>query len=427
MRTSTLVFALVLSACSLTSGQSPQQSALNYTPVVGAVSDSGFTIQLPPATVGASLTLTAPDGTVQAFDSSAAGGAGLSVAGLQPDTTYAYQVNVAGQHFGPFYTHTFPRPDTPAAVNIAVLADHDSLSAVKDKGKPLDVYPRMLSMHPDALLQIGDFPHFNPAIYPGTASLENWRLMHRTILAEAFPIGLSSWTPPFTQAPDDHDAAKNDAALGSKAQWRQWMLQAHDEVFPTMPRPSPLAGLWTTYRVGRHVQVIQLDERSQKDGKQTIEKPGHSMLGSEQKAWFKQTLLDSTATWKIVISTMPWQLSIPKEDGWYGFQYEHAELTAFIAAHGIRNVVFVSGDNHCGYLDNGTFSGFPEVNVPGTNTVGGCSSGFAGFGSHGVIDRPQTLPAGAFAWLAVSESGSLTARLIRADGVTLHTMSLYPQ
>jgi hypothetical protein len=102
-------------------------------------------------------------------------------------------------------------------------------------------------------------------------------------------------------------------------------------------------------------------------------------------------------------------------------------MTDWLHAQGIRNVIFVSGDNHCGFLDDGTFSEFPEINLPGTNTVKGCTSGVPGFGSHGVIDRPQNLPAGAFGWLDVTTTGALTARLIRADGVTLFTMGLIPQ
>ena len=120
-------------------------------------------------------------------------------------------------------------------------------------------------------------------------------------------------------------------------------------------------------------------------------------------------------------------MAVEKLDGWYGYPSEHAELEAFLAANGIHNVILVSGDNHCGFLDDGTNSGLPEINVPGTNTVGGCTSGFAGYGSHGVITNPGRLPAGAFAWLTVEESGLLTARLIRADGLTLHTMVLGPR
>jgi len=352
----------------------------------------------------------------------------IPIGQLKPWTVYDYRIVVDGRVAGRYETRTFPGAASAQDVNIGLLADHDSLTAVKNPGKPLDVYRTVLAMRPDSLQQVGDFPHWNPAVYPAkVATIANWRLMHQTILAEAFPAGLSTWTPPLDQDPDDHDSAKQDASLATKPDWRAMMIQAHDETFPSYLRPSPGEGLWQEYRIGRHVHVIKLDVRSQKDPKESIERPGHSMLGTTQKAWFEHTLLTSDATWKVIVTTLPWQLSIPKADGWFGYQLEHAELEAFIQARGIRNVIFVSGDNHCGFLDDGTHSGFPEINVPGTNTVGACTSGFAGYGSHGVISDPVHLPAGAFAWINVTTSGRLTARLIRADGVVLFTMALLPQ
>lgn len=409
---------------------------ISSAPIVGAVTPNGFTVSVRAQNATSVLVRYKLDTDTTYTNSAAATplasadwNVQIVIVGLMPQSTYDYKVVVDGQVVGPFQTRTFPASDVSAEISVALLADHDSLTAIKDPGKPLDVYPTALGMRPDLLLQVGDLPHFNPAIYPVMpAVIENWRLMHRTILAEALPVGLSTWTPPLDQAPDDHDAAKNDASLATKPAWREMLLQAHDETYPSYQRPNPSEGLWQTYQVGQHIQIIKLDVRSQKDPKHTLPEPvGHTMLGLTQKAWLKSTLLASTATWKVIISGLAWQVYITKLDGWYGYPADRSEILAFIRDHGIRNVLFVTGDNHCGFLDDGTFSDVPEINVPGTNTVNGCSSGFAGWGSHGVISNPKLLPAGAFAWITVDATGFLLARLIRADGVTLYAMTLAPQ
>jgi alkaline phosphatase D len=88
--------------------------------------------------------------------------------------------------------------------------------------------------------------------------------------------------------------------------------------------------------------------------------PG-SMLGSEQKAWFKQTLAESDASWKIWgnslpviplrldLSTLPFQGmedSVLSEDAWSGFPTEYNELMAFTRSANISGLVSLSGDHH---------------------------------------------------------------------------------
>jgi alkaline phosphatase D len=87
--------------------------------------------------------------------------------------------------------------------------------------------------------------------------------------------------------------------------------------------------------------------------------PG-SMLGVEQKKWWKQALKASTATFKV------WGNSVPlmrfrldttnvaifpgdlllSDDAWDGFATERRELMSFLKDESVRNVVSLSGDHH---------------------------------------------------------------------------------
>ena len=88
--------------------------------------------------------------------------------------------------------------------------------------------------------------------------------------------------------------------------------------------------------------------------------PG-SMLGAEQKQWFKNALKDSDATWKVwgnSLPLLPLRLdlssipmagmydSILSEDAWGGFPGEYRELMAWLDNEAISGMVSLSGDHH---------------------------------------------------------------------------------
>jgi alkaline phosphatase D len=88
--------------------------------------------------------------------------------------------------------------------------------------------------------------------------------------------------------------------------------------------------------------------------------PG-SMLGTEQREWFMQSVSTSTAPWKIWANAMPlmpmrldmsslpftdYEDSIFNIDGWAGYPYEVATLMRLLESQGIAGVVSLSGDHH---------------------------------------------------------------------------------
>ncbi len=88
--------------------------------------------------------------------------------------------------------------------------------------------------------------------------------------------------------------------------------------------------------------------------------PG-TLLGAGQKAWLKNRLRRSRATWKVWgnalpalslrldLEAIPWRdlhTSVLGTDAWAGFPGEYRELMDFIGDSGIANVVSLSGDHH---------------------------------------------------------------------------------
>lgn len=86
-----------------------------------------------------------------------------------------------------------------------------------------------------------------------------------------------------------------------------------------------------------------------------------TMMGAEQKRWFKQQLTDSKATWKVWGNALPIMSlrmdlaelpfgdlhnSVLGTDAWSGFPTEYKELMGYLSDQNVTNMVSLSGDHH---------------------------------------------------------------------------------
>ena len=90
--------------------------------------------------------------------------------------------------------------------------------------------------------------------------------------------------------------------------------------------------------------------------------PVGTMLGKAQKAWWKDTMKKSDATWKLWGNEVPLMrlrikasgTTLPADlvisaDAWDGYPTERAELMTYLKDQGIKNVVVLSGDVHASF------------------------------------------------------------------------------
>ena len=117
--------------------------------------------------------------------------------------------------------------------------------------------------------------------------------------------------------------------------------------------------LYRSLRWGRHLELFVLDTRSYRDANSALDSQQQpkTMLGSEQLAWLKDGLANSSATWKVIVSSVP--MSIPTgfpptngRDGWAnfdqatGFEHELLDILRFMAKKGVDNSVWITTDVH---------------------------------------------------------------------------------
>jgi hypothetical protein len=187
---------------------------------------------------------------------------------------------------------------------------------------------------------------------------------------------------------DDHDAGGNNIDLT----YPRWYMaqRVFQEYVPTYALPSVSIGIWQQFSHG-HADFFILDCRSHRNPETDPDPQGKSMLDGRhlgargQLEWFKTSLRESTAKWKIVFSSVPTNPTCKPNDSWGAYQSEWNGLRSFIETNGIQNVVFISGDAHLGAIDNGNASGFPELSVPQPNGQSGCPSGPEGTWSEGFV------------------------------------------
>ncbi len=121
--------------------------------------------------------------------------------------------------------------------------------------------------------------------------------------------------------------------------------------------------------------------------------PG-TMLGPEQKRWFKQQLADSKATWKVWGNALPIMSlrmdlaelpfgdlhnSVLGTDAWSGYPTEYKELMNYLSDQKISNLVSLSGDHHA----HGVGSLAIDVDAESAQFVG------VDFNVSGISSTPQ--------------------------------------
>ena len=157
---------------------------------------------------------------------------------------------------------------------------------------------------------------------------------------------------------DKRYAEKSTALLVARAK------RALLEHFPfRLEGPDP-ERLYRVCQWGPLLDIFVLDLRSYRGpntaNRQPAEGDGTRILGARQRGWLKQALRQSTATWKVIMCSLPIGFVVgdsPDTTAFEGLangdpgaplgrELEIADLLRFVRDQGIRNVVFVTSDMH---------------------------------------------------------------------------------
>ena len=268
----------------------------------------------------------------------------IGLTSLSSGTTY-YEVQIDGTGTGDVLQFdTAPTGDTMKA---CVFADVRS-------GFNAAAYSNAAADGCTIALLIGDFDHGNPG------TLATARDMHDEMRDVSDTHGtrlVNNITDEMAVAYvwDDHSYCGQDEDKNCANRTNALKAVKESWAFPTLPNGAE--GIWHSFTWG-DAEFFMLDTRSQRDDNADTDNGNKSMLdgdliADDQLDWLKAGLSSSTATWKIVVSSVTMNNDARQngDDHWgNSFTTECGEIGDYVTDNSIDGVVVVSGDLHSGGL-----------------------------------------------------------------------------
>jgi len=338
----------------------------------------------------------------------------LQVDGLDAATEYAYHVEIDGAAAatGAGKFRTFPEQGKPAQFRVAFGGGAGFVP------KWEYMWDTIRKFEPTALLMLGDNVYIDQPqhdlcqhyCYYRRQSRPEWRRL----------VGSTSVHAIY----DDHDFGTNDCVPGPEIEspaWKRsvWNIFRQNWVNPAYGGGEKQPGCWHDFYIG-DVHFILVDGRYYRDLK------GKSMLGPVQKAWLKKTLKNSTGTFKVLASPVPWTAGIKgrSKDPWDGYPEEREEIFSFIESNTIPGIFLIAADRH-------------RTDLRTTERPGGYtlyefeSSRLTNRHTHGVVKTPgliwgynKTCSFGLMRFDTTADDPRVTFQCVTIDGEVVHSHTL---
>ncbi len=290
--------------------------------------------------------------------------------GLQSGTTYHYFLYaqdsplIDSRHFPPLLATGQFKTALPVAqqglVTFVWSGDLGGQGKCRRPDTGYQIFEQIQETHPDFGILVGDLiyadsPCPSPPNIPGNVfvatTLEGYHAKHRYQRNDPALQRFLAHVPVFAVW-DDHEVRNNFSGLtdpriplGRQAFFDYWPVDT-----PAINSP----GLYRRVQYGQDLELFILDTRQFRSPNSEKDGTSKTMLGYKQRDWLIKGLQDSTATWKVIVSSVP--LSVQKgrrhNDSWAkgkdgtGYHVERAKIIEPLFTERIRNVVWLATDVH---------------------------------------------------------------------------------
>lgn len=261
---------------------------------------------------------------------------------------------------------TAPKADVPSDVNFIVTTGTSYPDVDSENGYKL--YPSSLKLNPEFFVHTGDIVYYDELAKTIGLARWHWDRMYSFPNNIEFHLQVPSY---FIK--DDHDTWMNDAYPGMQTKFMgEFTYQQGTQVFlDEVPMGEKT---YRTVRWGKDLQIWMVEGRDYRSPNPDPDGPDKTIWGAEQMIWFKRTVGESNATFKVLISPTP--IVGPdrsnKNDNHAneGFQYEGDMLREFISRQ--KNMITVCGDRHWQYVSKDAKTGLIEFSCgPGSDDHAG--------------------------------------------------------
>lgn len=337
------------------------------------------------------------------------------VSRLRPATRYYYRFQVGGvvhSETGTFVTA--PAAEARADLRLIFSGDADGTHTGKAPFFSFALLETVAMEEPDTFLFIGDTIYGDsPLASRAARTLAEYRAKHLETRSIPALQRLLRRTPVIVIW-DDHEVQNDfDRETVDPGRFAAGH-QAFVEAWPIAEQPE--GRLYRTFRWGREVEIFVLDLRSYRSRQvsktpacmnppgsrrsdlaptlpqnlrsifalissqlalpvpavclQALADPDRTLLGAGQKAWLKERLARSEATWKFIVSEVPMQEFFAQPyDRWEGYAAERTEIIRFIRTNALKNVVWLSADMHAVLVNDVRLSTFAPAEPTGMKEV----------------------------------------------------------
>jgi phosphodiesterase/alkaline phosphatase D-like protein len=264
------------------------------------------------------------------------GQAAIDITGLEAGRRYEVTVTTDdATHLGPHRVRTAPRPDDPRAVRLAISADLDPSSEFDS-----DLLVHLAAADPELYISIGDFPYTDNG--PPAVTVAEYRARHAEMRTKP---QVRTWLQSvgIRAIYDDHEFRNDWDAMFETAEHDRFVaaMQVWDEFFPLRGAIDNIR--YRNWMWGANVECFLLDCRRFRSANAAPDDANKTMLGATQRAWLLDRVTNSTARFKLILTSVPLAFG-HGTDHWSGFTTERELI--FTALVGTPGVVFVSGDQH---------------------------------------------------------------------------------
>ena len=322
-----------------------------------------------------------------------------------------------------------------------------------DKALGYPALATILDMRPDFFVGTGDNVYYDSGGPPARTPAELRQKWHEQFVQPRY-VDMFAEVPTYWEK-DDHDYRYNDSDNTSEPSITHPRSDEEPSVelgiamfleqVPVADPAAPNPVTYRTHRVNQDLQIWLVEGRDYRSPNAMLDGPDKALWGAEQLAWLERTLVESEATFKVLISPTPLigpdDLELqngtggPKQDNHSnptGFMYERDAFFATLIDGGFledQNFYIITGDRHWQYHSIHP-TGFEEFSsgalVDGNSRIGRSPGDPESTDPDALIVQPytQTEASGGFLHVTVSPGVRPTAtfRFYDERGVLLHTV-----
>lgn len=280
---------------------------------------------------------------------------------LQPGTSYEVKVEARANADGRISSsltggfRTAPADDLPSDIKFMVITCQEYHH--RDYGsKGFKIYDAMLKQDPDFMVHTGDIVYYDQQAKNIDLARWHWQRLYSFPTLLGFHKNVGSY---FMK--DDHDTWMNDCYPGMQTRFMgDFTFEQGQKVFlEQVPMGDKT---YRTIRWGRDLQIWLVEGRDYRSPNTMPDGPDKTIWGKEQVEWFKRTVSESDAHFRILISPTP--IVGPdrkqKKDNHSNqvFYHEGEMLRRFIEQQ--PNMFIVNGDRHWQYTSKDDETGLLE-------------------------------------------------------------------